>query len=66
MDEGTYGVCDTCGNGIERPRLKALPFAKKCVACQNAAERGRTKYRPFGGGLPLQQLAAEDSAEPVE
>ena len=66
VDEGTYGVCDTCGNGIERPRLKALPFAKKCVACQNAAERGRTKYRPFGGGLPLQQLAAEDSAEPVE
>ena len=66
VDEGTYGACETCGGAIELPRLKALPFAKKCMACQNAAERGRTKYRPFGGTLPLQQLAAEDAAESAE
>jgi DnaK suppressor protein len=62
IDDGTYGACESCGQGIERPRLKALPFAKKCMACQNAAERGRTLYRPFSGTLPLQQLAAEDAA----
>ena len=62
IDEGSYGACEVCGNAIELPRLKALPFAKKCMTCQNAAERGRTKYRPFGGGLPLQQLAAEDAS----
>ncbi len=61
IDDGTYGACEACGCPIERPRLKALPFAKKCMGCQNAAERGRTKYRPFGGTLPLQQLAAEDA-----
>ena len=66
IDEGSYGACESCGGAIERPRLKALPFAKKCMVCQNAAERGRTKYRPFGGTLPLQQLAAEDAAEPAE
>ena len=66
IDEGTYGACETCGGAIELPRLKALPFAKKCMSCQNAAERGRTKYRPFGGTLPLQQLAAEDAAEAAE
>ncbi|HRT05162.1 MAG TPA: TraR/DksA family transcriptional regulator [Kiritimatiellia bacterium] len=66
VDEGTYGACEACGGAIELPRLKALPFAKKCMACQNAAERGRTKYRPFGGTLPLQQLAAEDAAESAE
>lgn len=66
IDEGSYGACESCGGAIERPRLKALPFAKKCMSCQNAAERGRTKYRPFGGTLPLQQLAAEDAAEPAE
>ena len=65
-DEGTYGACESCGGAIELPRLKALPFAKKCMSCQNAAERGRTKYRPFGGTLPLQQLAAEDAAEAAE
>ena len=66
VDEGTYGACESCGGAIELPRLKALPFAKKCMACQNAAERGRTKYRPFSGTLPLQQLAAEDAAESAE
>ena len=66
VDEGTYGACESCGGAIELARLKALPFAKKCMACQNAAERGRTKYRPFSGTLPLQQLAAEDAAESAE
>ena len=66
IDEGTYGACEICGGAIELPRLKALPFAKKCMSCQNAAERGRTKYRPFGGTLPLQQMAAEDAAESAE
>ena len=70
IDEGTYGACEACGKAIERPRLKALPFAKKCLVCQNAAERGRTKYRPFGGSMPLQQLATEEasseSAEPSD
>ena len=62
IDDGTYGACEVCGSGIERARLKALPFAKKCMHCQNAAERGRTFYRPFSGTLPLQQLAADDAA----
>jgi RNA polymerase-binding transcription factor DksA len=62
IDDATYGACEACGCAIELPRLKALPFAKKCMACQNAAERGRTKYRPFGGTLPLQQLATEDAS----
>lgn len=61
IDDGSFGACETCGGAIERARLKALPFAKKCMGCQNAAERGRSKYRPFGGTLPLQQLAAEDA-----
>ena len=66
IDEGSYGACENCGGAIERPRLKALPFAKKCMTCQNAAERGRTKYRPFGGTLPLQQQAAEEAGESAE
>ena len=66
IDDGTYGACEACGSPIERPRLKALPFAKKCMGCQNAAERGRTKYRPFGGTLPLQQQAAEEAGESAE
>ena len=61
IDDGTYGICQACDNPIERPRLKALPFARKCLACQNAAERGRTKYRPFEGATPL-RMTADDTA----
>jgi len=63
MEDGTYGICESCENGIERARLRALPFAKKCMVCQNASERGRTRYRPFGGTLPLQQMAIRDATD---
>ncbi len=33
IDEGTYGVCTTCGENIAEERLKVLPFANKCVDC---------------------------------
>lgn len=41
IEESTYGVCESCGGLIEKPRLQALPFAKNCVACQSEMERGR-------------------------
>jgi len=33
IDEGTYGVCDECGNAIPVARLDALPYTKLCVDC---------------------------------
>lgn len=40
ISEGTYGVCELCGENISLARLKALPFANKCIRCQEADERG--------------------------
>ena len=48
IEAGTYGACDVCGRGIEKARLKALPFAKMCIRCKSEAEKGRSKFRPFG------------------
>jgi DnaK suppressor protein len=48
IEGGTYGICDLCGRGIEKARLKALPFAKMCIRCKSEAEKGRSKFRPFG------------------
>lgn len=31
MDEGTYGVCETCGESIPLDRLEANPAATTCV-----------------------------------
>lgn len=47
IDAGTYGVCEQSGQPIERERLRALPFARYCVAVQTEMERGKPKFRPF-------------------
>jgi DnaK suppressor protein len=31
----TYGVCERCGQAIPKPRLRALPYARLCVACKS-------------------------------
>ena len=38
LDEGTYGICDDCDRPISPARLKAVPFARRCVECQRQAE----------------------------
>jgi DnaK suppressor protein len=38
LDEGTYGICEDCGREITERRLKAIPFARRCVECQEKAE----------------------------
>ncbi len=36
LDEGTYGVCDTCAAPIAEPRLEARPWATRCLSCSAA------------------------------
>jgi DnaK suppressor protein len=31
--EGTYGICDVCGEPVGEERLEALPWAVRCVSC---------------------------------
>jgi RNA polymerase-binding protein DksA len=33
IDDGEYGICVSCGESIAIERLKALPFAAKCIRC---------------------------------
>jgi len=35
LGNGTYGVCERCGEPIKRARLKALPYAALCIACKS-------------------------------
>lgn len=37
--EGTFGLCDDCGEDIELRRLEARPTATLCVACKEEQER---------------------------
>jgi len=38
LKEGTYGICDSCGEEISIGRLQALPSALYCTPCQEKQE----------------------------
>lgn len=49
---GTYGICQCCGEPILLKRLKAMPWAERCTHCESEAEKhlariGR-RYLPNG------------------
>lgn len=33
LEDGSYGVCDSCGQAIAAARLQALPEATRCIEC---------------------------------
>lgn len=39
LDEGTYGICEECGQEIAEKRLEVIPFALYCVQCQREKEK---------------------------
>ena len=39
IEEGTYGICETCGEDIGIKRLNARPVTTKCITCKNIEER---------------------------
>ena len=34
IDEGTYGICRSCFEPIDKERLKAVPIATQCIRCK--------------------------------
>jgi DnaK suppressor protein len=41
IDNGTYGICEQCGDTIPEARLEALPHASLCVACKSGGLSSR-------------------------
>lgn len=39
LDDGTYGICESCGNPIGKLRLQAYPRATLCMSCKSRQER---------------------------
>jgi DnaK suppressor protein len=40
IEDGTYGVCASCGREIPPARLEANPWASLCIDCKRRAEGG--------------------------
>jgi len=39
LETGSFGVCEGCGDAIPLIRLRAMPWARHCLACQAREER---------------------------
>lgn len=39
IDDGTFGICESCKCLIAKSRLKAVPYARLCVKCQEKKEK---------------------------
>ena len=56
LEAGDFGTCLSCDQEIPAKRLKAVPWARYCVACQDEVgaleqtEQHETRFRPV---LPL-------------
>jgi DnaK suppressor protein len=48
FEEGTYGLCDNCGQPIDPARLEALPQASLCLNCK-AQQAKNAKGKPPSG-----------------
>ena len=38
IDDGTFGICEECGEDISEERLKARPVTTLCIDCKTKAE----------------------------
>jgi DnaK suppressor protein len=45
LEEGTFGICDECGNAISEKRLQVRPIATRCITCKVEQEK---RERLFG------------------
>lgn len=46
---GDYGICHECEEEIPEKRLRALPFATRCLSCQGTAEGVQLRGRRAAG-----------------
>jgi len=47
FEDGTYGLCDSCGQPIDPARLEALPQASLCLRCkENQTKNAKGKQFP--------------------
>ena len=48
-ERGIYGICERCGEKIDRARLEALPYTTLCIKCKSQMERVAGIGVRFGG-----------------
>lgn len=63
IDEGIYGICDSCESEIAAGRLEAMPFTRLCVSCQAEREKEAKQSRRFEDERAYRRLGSTDVDE---
>jgi len=74
IDAGTYGICENCGEPINRERLEEVPYVIYCVDCQEkleleeklSLESEETEFVPTRVPLDDSEVPIEEIEEEVE
>lgn len=45
IQDGTFGICEMCGELISDQRLEILPYATLCINCKEKMEEKKRKQR---------------------
>ncbi len=48
IDNGTFGICESCGKAISEKRLMARPVTTLCIGCKTELESQEQKERQRG------------------
>jgi RNA polymerase-binding transcription factor len=63
IEDGSYGICESCESDIAPGRLEALPFTRLCVSCQSDREKEMKQSRRFDDERAYRKLGATDVDE---
>lgn len=63
IEEGTYGICDSCEEEIPVERLKAMPFTRLCVQCQSERETEAKRVRRQDDSSAFRRIGPSDFDE---
>ena len=63
IEDGTYGVCESCESDIAEGRLEALPFTRLCINCQAEREKEARTMKRFEEDRTYRRLSTSDVDE---
>ncbi len=63
IEEGTYGICESCEGEITAERLKAMPFTRLCVQCQSEREIEAKRTRRADDLASFRRIGSADLEE---
>ena len=53
IEDGGYGMCESCEEAITPKRLDAVPWARYCVRCQDSLDRGPNPATKVSRRMPI-------------